>query len=87
MAALFGSGQIVDLILALMAFELLALLAYRRVTGRGVAPVTLLVNILSGAFILLALRGVLVGAWWGWIGLCLIGALVAHSADLWRRWQ
>lgn len=36
---------------------------------------------------MLALRGALVGAWWGWIGLCLAASLLAHLADLRRRWQ
>jgi hypothetical protein len=87
MAALFGSGRIVDLILALTAFELVFLSIYRRLSGRGVAPLELLVNLLSGVFLLLALRCALVGVWWGWIGLCLLASLLAHSSDLWRRWQ
>ncbi len=87
MAALFVSGRIVDFILLLTAFELLILVAYRRITGHGVAPLELLINICSGGFLLLAVRCALVEAWWGWIGLLLFGSLVAHIADLWRRWQ
>ena len=87
MSALFGSGRIVDFILALTALEFALFWVYRRRTGHGVAPLALLINLLSGVFLLLALRCALVGVWWGWIGLCLFGSLVAHSSDLWRRWQ
>jgi len=87
MAALFQSGRIADLILAFTAIELSCLFIYRRLTGHGVAPLELLINLSSGVFLLLALRCALIGAWWGWIGLCLFGSLLAHGSDLWRRWQ
>jgi hypothetical protein len=87
MAELFASGRIVDLILALTGFELAFFFAYRRLTGHGVEPFELLLNLLSGIFLLLALRCALAGSWWGWIGLCLFGSLMAHSSDLWRRWR
>ena len=67
MDRLFASGRIVDLILALVALEALGLLAYHRRTGRGPAPADALSNLLSGACLMLALRGALVGAWWGWV--------------------
>jgi hypothetical protein len=62
MAELFVSGRIVDLILALTAFEFVFFFAYRRLTGHGVAPFELLLNLLSGVFLLLALRCALLGA-------------------------
>jgi hypothetical protein len=87
MSELFASGRIVDLVLALTALEGLLVVAYHRRTGRGVAPADFLSNLLSGICLMLAVRGALVGAWWGWIALCLLAALVAHLADLRRRWQ
>jgi hypothetical protein len=87
MGDLFMSGRIVDLILVLTLLERVFFLAYRRLTGHGVAPFELVLNLLSGVFLLLALRCALSGLWWGWIGLCLFGSLMAHSSDLWRRWQ
>lgn len=86
MGALFASGRVVDLILVFTVLEGLALVAYHRRTGRGPTPADLLGNLASGVALMLALRGALVGAWWGWIGLCLAGSLLAHLADLRRRW-
>jgi hypothetical protein len=84
---LFASGLVADLILALVAVEALLLLAYRRRTGRGPAPADLVLNLLAGAFLVLALRFALVGAGGAWIAACLGAALVAHLADLRRRWR
>ena len=87
MSALFASGRIVDLVLAFTVIEGLLLLALHRRTGRGLAPADLLGNLAAGISLMLALRAALVGAWWGWIGLCLAASLVAHVADLHRRWR
>jgi hypothetical protein len=81
-ADLFASGRVIDLVLCFMAFELIGLVIFRVHTGRGIAPMRLLWNLLAGASLLIALRGALVGAVWIWIGLPLAGALVAHVADL-----
>ncbi len=83
--ALLASGHAVDLILGLLLVEVLALIAYRRVTGRGVPLADVATTALSGACLLLALRAALVGWSPAWIVLCLAGALVAHLADLRRR--
>jgi hypothetical protein len=85
--ALFTNGRIVDLILGLTVLEAVALIAYHRRTGRGVTPADLLANLLAGVCLLLALRVALLGAWWGWIALCLSASLVAHLIDLRRRWR
>jgi hypothetical protein len=85
MAELFATGRIVDLILVLVVLEAAWLLLRHRRTGRGPAPADLLGNLLSGALLMLAVRGALVGAAWPWIALCLAGSVVAHLADLRRR--
>jgi hypothetical protein len=85
--ALFASGRVVGLILALVVLEALLLIGYHRRSGRGIAPLDLLPNLLSGAFLLLALGAALDQARWEWIGLALLAALVAHAADLYRRWR
>lgn len=87
MAALFASGRVVDLILGLTLLEGLALALLHRRTGRGVAPADLVPNLLAGACLLLAVRGALTGAWWGWVALLLAASLLAHLADLRRRWR
>jgi hypothetical protein len=86
MSGLFASGRIVDLILALTAAEAAFVVLYHRRTGRGPKPAAFLGTLLSGACLLLALRGALAEAWWGWIALWLLAALVAHVSDLRRRW-
>ena len=87
MSQLFVGGRIVDLILGLMVVEALALIVHHRWTGRGIAPLDLLGNLLAGLCLLLALRAALVGATWGWIATWLSVALVAHLIDLQRRWK
>ncbi len=86
MTYLFASGHIIDAILVVTVLESFLLAAYHTRTGRGPAPKPFLVNLLSGLCLMVALRCALIGAWWGWIGLCLIGSLAAHLADLAHRW-
>jgi len=87
MGQLFANGHVVDLILGLMVAEALALIIYRRRTGRGIAPLDLVGNLLAGLCLLLALRAALVDAAWGWIAAWLSVALIAHLLDLQRRWK
>jgi hypothetical protein len=84
---LVASGRIVDLILGFMVLEGLVLAVWHRRTGRGLAPLDVLANVLAGACLLLALRAALVGAAWFWIALALSAALFAHLFDLVRRWR
>ena len=86
MSALFASGRIVDWVLALTAVEFAALVLWRRRTGRGIAAADLAFSLLAGVCLMLAVRAALVGAWWGWVALCLLAAGIAHLADLRRRW-
>lgn len=87
MADLFSTGRIVDLIVAIVIVEALLLSIYRWRTARGVEIVDLLNMLLPGLFLLLALRGALVGAHWIWIAGFLVLSLVTHLADLRRRWR
>lgn len=86
MADLFASGRIADLILALVLVEGLALVVWRRRTGRGPAPLDVVSGLFPGACLMLALRAALVGAWWGWAALALAASGLAHVLDLRRRW-
>jgi hypothetical protein len=85
MAELFASGLAADIVLVLMAVEAGGLLAYRRLTGRGLAPGSVLACLLPGAFLVLALRVALTGGAGAWVGLCLALAFAAHLGDLARR--
>jgi len=84
---LFHSGFIVDLILLAIVAEAIALIAYRSRTGRGILPIDLLINLLAGAFLLMALRSALVSLSWKWTAAWLAAALTAHVADLTQRWR
>ena len=87
MAALFESGRVVDLILALLVFEA-SLLCIAALVWRGRFPLAgLLLNIAAGGCLLLALRAVLVGAEWTVTGAWLAAAFVAHAGDLIQRFR
>jgi hypothetical protein len=87
MAALFANGHAVDLILLVVAVEAAGAVTWHRYTGRGLSPAAVFSLLLPGVFLLLALRGALVGAGWGWIAACLLAAFAAHLEDLARRWR
>ena len=87
MTDFFGSAHLVDLILAIVAAELLTIALYWRLSRRGIAPRQLLPNVLAGAFLLLALRLVLSGYSWPWYAACLIASGIANVADLRQRWR
>ncbi|MFN0218708.1 MAG: hypothetical protein ACKVP4_07855 [Hyphomicrobium sp.] len=84
---LFASGRIADIVIALMAVEAVALIAYHRATGRGVNTSQVLSNLAAGVCLFLALRLALTGAPWTWIGVALVASLAAHLADLKSRWN
>ena len=81
-----SSGRLIDLVLGLMVLEALALGAWRRRTGSGIAPLDLLVNLAAGVALMLAVRTALTGAT-GWVPVWLCAALAAHLADLACRWR
>ena len=84
---LVTSGRIVDLMLAFIVLEIVALLLIRRFTGSGIATLPLLTNIGAGTSLMLALRADLTDAGWTWIAFFLVAALVFHVSDLAQRWQ
>ncbi|SFK66095.1 hypothetical protein [Methylocapsa palsarum] len=87
MTNFFATGHIADLILVIMALECVVLIAYRRLTKRGIPASGFLLNLLSGFCLVLALRGALAGAGWAWIGASLAIAGLAHAFDLTMRWD
>lgn len=85
--SLVASGRVVDVVLAFMLLEALALGVYRARTARGIALPDLAINLLAGVGLLVALRAALTGTGWQWIAGGLFAALFAHAADLARRWR
>jgi hypothetical protein len=81
------SGRIVDLMLALIVIEIIAIMALRRARGGAIATGPLLINIGAGASIMLALRASLTDSGWPWIAAFLLASLLFHAADLVQRWQ
>jgi hypothetical protein len=87
MTEFFGSPHLVDLILAIVAGEALAIVLYWQLSRRGIAPRLLLPNVLAGVFLLLALRLALSGLSWPWYAACLAASGIANVADLRQRWR
>lgn len=77
---------VVDLVLAFTVLEMVALLAWRQVTGRGLAVRQWLPMMAAGGCLMVALRLAVGGAEMHWILLSLLGSAVAHATDLARRW-
>ena len=84
---LIVSGRIVDIMIGFVIVEVAGLILYRRFTGRGVAPYSLLVNVGAGGSLMLALRAVYTEASWTVVATCLVSSLVFHALDIADRWQ
>jgi hypothetical protein len=78
---LFASGHVIDLVIVVLALEVLLL---RAVFKR--AHVLPLPTLLAGLGLLLAWRFAQGGAGWVWVAVPLSAAGMAHGWDLWRRW-
>lgn len=85
--ALIASGRIVDIMLVFVAIEVLALLIYRGVTGRGLGVAALLLNIGAGGSLMVALKLVFDEAPWQWVAAALVASLVFHASDIVYRWR
>ena len=84
---LIVTGRIVDIMIAFVVVEVVVLLLVHRYTGKGIAPLPLLLNIGAGGSLMLALRAVFAGAAWWLVAACLVASLVFHVADLAQRWR
>jgi hypothetical protein len=79
------SGRAIDFVLVVVALEVAALVVARRRTGRGLAPLDLLGQLLAGALLLIAVRCALTGADYRLTALFLAASFPAHLFDLARR--
>ena len=84
---LIVTGRIVDIMIAFVIVEVVVLLFIRSYTGKGIAPLPLLLNVGAGGSLMLALRAVFADAGWWVVAACLIASLVFHVADLAQRWR
>jgi hypothetical protein len=75
------SGKLVQLIMAITAVEVVALFAFHRITGRGIAPKDYFLNVISGLCLMMAVWFALSKQTES-IALFLMAAGVAHVADL-----
>jgi hypothetical protein len=81
MSELFSSGHAIDLVIGVLALEVLLLHAvFKR------AHVLPLPTLLAALGLLLAWRFAQGGAGWIWVALPLTAAGLAHGWDLWQRW-
>lgn len=80
MQSWFASGGAIDLALAVVLLEALALLAWRGRAALGLAR-----TLAAGGCVLLAWRLAVAGFDWPWTGAALLGALGFHLADVAAR--
>jgi hypothetical protein len=83
LAGFFRSGHAVDLVLAVIALEFLAL-NLRRSPSRA-TWLDRALALMPGVCILLALRAALTGAPWPWVAAALAASFPFHVADVLRR--
>lgn len=79
MSEFFATGHAVDVVLAVMAIEVIWLVSRSRPMA------TILLTIAPGAAMMLGLRAALVGAAWYWVAGALAVSLPLHLADLRHR--
>jgi hypothetical protein len=82
-----SSAQLVDVVMGIALLEAVALLAYFRVTGRGVAPLQFLPNLFSGLALMVGLRCVITGQPTRYLAVCLVVSGLLHCVGLWRSWR
>ncbi|MCR9071149.1 MAG: hypothetical protein NXI18_05475 [Alphaproteobacteria bacterium] len=85
--ALFASGRIFDIVLAVLLLEAVVLSTLWKLTGRGVPPARILPFLISGAALVAACRAWGLDAPWPVVGGFLTLALCAHAFELYGRWR
>ena len=84
---LLAGARLADIALGALVAEAVVLLVQHARTGRGLPALDLLSVMLPGAFLLLALRSALAGSGSAALSGFLVAALLAHLADMRRRWR
>lgn len=84
---IISSGRIVDIMVLFVILEVLALIVYWRLKGKGIPTVPLLANIGAGGSLMLALGASLKGYSTSIVAVFLVSSLVFHLTDLAIRWK
>ena len=85
MEELIQSGRAVDIVLAVIAVEWLAIVVSAPARGRAGASLSALLALAPGVCLLLALRAALTDSAWYWIPFWVTASFPFHLADLWGR--
>ncbi len=83
----YQTPLVVDIAIAFITLETVALCVLHRLTGRGLAWPDYGLTVLSGLSLMLALRCALTPGFWPGMALFLVTAGLAHGADLRARWR
>ncbi|MEO0616192.1 MAG: hypothetical protein AAFY69_08645 [Pseudomonadota bacterium] len=84
---LVESGRIVDIMLVVIALEIVALIGYRVVTGKGLSVLSIILNVGAGGSLMVALKLLYDGVGWQLIAAALVASLCFHTGDLVYRWR
>jgi hypothetical protein len=87
LSELLTSGRFFDLVLGMIALEILILLGYRLFRNEHLVAADVYPNLIAAAGLLGAARAVMAGAWWGYVALLMSVALVGHVLALRMRWR
>jgi hypothetical protein len=83
----FASGRFADVVLAFVVLEACALFFLHRFVRQGPGLVPMLPTLAAGACLVVAVRLAMTGGTPVMLATALLGALVAHLADLGVRWR
>lgn len=84
---MWADGRLVEFMLLFVLIEVVVVTVIRQRSGRGPAFVPFVFNLLSGVFLMLALREALGAGSIEWILLWLLASLASHLVDLYVRWN
>lgn len=87
MSTSFELVDLIDLVITIATMELVLLVIYRHVTGRGIAMRDFVANMLAGLSLMFALRSVAVDSGTVVMGMWLMVAGAAHGTDILMRWR
>lgn len=86
MTELVSSGRIAVIMLLFVAIEVAILMLYWYRTGKGIDPLSLILNVGAGSCLMGGLLFALMYQHWQAVTALLLLSLVFHVADLRRRW-